>query len=117
MGEAAKKHRTYRPTKPAPRSKTLRVSEAVPEERPVPGGLKRVHVTVPDEWESLLGWYVKYDPRFNGNAAQAVAHFLGVGLEAEYALGIRQADPLDASTRKALAASQAQALRATRDDE
>ena len=64
-----------------------------------------------------MGWFVKYDSRFHGNASQAVAYFLGLGLDAEYARGIRDADSLDPPTRDALATSQARALRVKRDSD
>jgi hypothetical protein len=73
--------------------------------------IKRAHVTIPDDVEGLFAWYVKYDPRFEGSPAAAAAYFFAQGLRAEYARGLREADPIDEKTYKALVKGQARALR------
>ena len=71
----------------------------------------RANVTVPEEVEALLDWFVKYDARFEGNLARAVAHFARVGIEAEYARGLAAAETADGDEFAPLAAAQLDVLR------
>lgn len=72
---------------------------------------KRVHVTIPTEFEGLLSWYVQHDDRFKDKEAAAVAHFFALGIRAAYEEGLRTAEPLSSDEFAPLAKQQARTFK------
>lgn len=74
---------------------------------------RRVNVTIPEEVEGLLNWYLRHDERFQkAGAAYTVLHFFEKGIRAAYEEGLAQAPGYDADEFAPLVEHQREALNA-----
>ncbi len=57
--------------------------------------VERANVTVPEDVRDIVAWLVRYDPRFQGKLATALAELIRIGAQKVYEDGLRNATPLE----------------------